>query len=179
MGVEAGAGSARIIPQQDGERMTTIQQDRLAAWLAGSRVQHRLIEVPGHTRTAAAAAQALGVPLRVIVKSLVCLAGGRPTLALVPGDRELSLAKLAQICGAADAILAPRRRVVELTGYEAGGVAPVGLLSPLPVLADELLRSAESVFCGGGTASRMLELHLPDLVRLTGLTWHGLSEDGR
>lgn len=56
---------------------------------------------PEGTKTAADAAAAVGVEVGQIVKSLVFLVDGKPTMALVSGDNRLDEAKLAQSAGGA------------------------------------------------------------------------------
>src|SRR5438874_12795093 len=54
---------------------------------------------PDGTKTAADAAAAIGVEVGQIVKSLVFLVDGRPTMALVAGDNRMDEAKLATAAG--------------------------------------------------------------------------------
>ena len=55
---------------------------------------------PDGTKTAADAAAAIGVEVGQIVKSLVFLVDGQPTMALLSGDNRLDEAKLATAAGA-------------------------------------------------------------------------------
>ena len=72
------------------------------------------------------AAVALGLPLERFAKTLVVEAGGDPVFALMPGDRELSLKKLARAAGAKQAQLADPRDAERVTGYLVGGISPFG-----------------------------------------------------
>jgi len=114
--------------------------ERVARVLREAGVDARLEEFPQGTPTAAAAAKAVGCEPAQIVKSLLFVCDGRPTLALVPGDRRADDAKVAALAGARKARVGNRDEVVAATGFEPGGVAPF----PAPgvsrvLLARELL----------------------------------------
>ena len=147
----------------------------LHAYLLAAGVDHRLIEVAGEARTAAAAAEQLGVGLGAIVKSLVCVAGDETVIVLVPGDRELSLTRLERALQVTHARLASRREVEAATGYPVGGVAPLAHPRVLPVLGDDSLCALDVVYCGGGTHHHMLQITVRDLERLAAVRWQTLT----
>jgi Cys-tRNA(Pro) deacylase len=149
----------------------------LHAYLLAAGVDHRLIETPAETKTAAAAAGVLGVQLGAIVKSLVCVAEQATVIVLVPGDRELSLSSLARVLQTPDVHLAPRRVVERATGYPVGGVSPLAHPQVLPVFGDDSLRTLEVVYCGGGTHHHMLEIAVRDLERLAAVRWETLTTE--
>ena len=151
----------------------------LHKYLFEAGVDHLLTEVTGEARTASAAAESLGVEPGKVVKSLVCVAGDDTVIALVPGDRELSLARLAVVLGVPDVRLASRRVVERTTGYRVGGVAPLAHSHPLPVWGDDSLRLLEVVFCGGGTPHHLLRIGVRDLERLAGVRWARLTDGPR
>jgi Cys-tRNA(Pro)/Cys-tRNA(Cys) deacylase len=72
------------------------------------------------------AARELGVEPERMFKTLVALAGAEPVFALVPADAELSLKKLASAAGVKHAAMAPRDVAERRTGYQAGGISPLG-----------------------------------------------------
>jgi prolyl-tRNA editing enzyme YbaK/EbsC (Cys-tRNA(Pro) deacylase) len=73
---------------------------RVAEVLKRAGVDARVEEFPEGTPTADAAAKAVGSSRAQIVKSLVFVCDGRPTLALVPGDRRADETKVAAAAGA-------------------------------------------------------------------------------
>ena len=75
-----------------------------------------------------------------IVKSLVFEVDGEAVLALVPGDRNLQPARLAEAARGRKADRASLDRVKEATGFAAGGTPPFGHARPLRVFADQALR---------------------------------------
>ncbi len=124
---------------------------RVRAALVEAGVDAEVVVLAETARTAAEAAASLGVPQGAIVKSLVFLAGERPVMALVSGDRRCDTAALARALG----IEAPIGRadadtVRAATGFTIGGVAPVGLASPLPRAIDAGLFRFARVYAAAG-----------------------------
>lgn len=103
------------------------------------------------TKTAAEAAEAIGVALGQIVKSLVFTVDDRPVLALVGGDRQLDEAKLAGAAGGTVARRPDANRVRAVTGFPVGGVPPFGHSSALPVFVDHGLLDYDEVWAAAGT----------------------------
>ena len=142
--------------------------ERVADVVARAAVDARLEEFAQDTATAEAAARAAGCSRSQIVKSLLFVCDGRPTLALVPGDRRADEAKVAAAAGARRVRVARRDEVVAATGFEPGAVAPFPTPGvSLVLLARELL-AHERVWVGGGSDRHMVGLAPADLVRLTG-----------
>jgi Cys-tRNA(Pro) deacylase len=139
---------------------------RVAEVLRRAGVDARVEEFPEGTPTAADAAKAAGCSRAQIVKTLLFVCDGRPTLALVPGDRRADEGKLAAAVGARRVRVARQDEVLAATGFEPGGVAPF----PAPgvsqvLLADELL-THDLVWIGAGTERHMAGLSPLDLTRL-------------
>jgi Cys-tRNA(Pro) deacylase len=139
---------------------------RVASFLERARVDMRLEEFAEGTPTAEAAARAAGVEPAQIVKSLVFVCDGRPVVALVPGDRRADEAKVAAAVGAAEARVASRKEVQELTGFAAGAVAPFPLPKVDRVLVDRTLLVHDQVWVGAGSPNHMARLHPADVARL-------------
>jgi prolyl-tRNA editing enzyme YbaK/EbsC (Cys-tRNA(Pro) deacylase) len=129
-------------------------------------VPHEVLHLPRLSRTARAAAELLGVPLREVVKSLVFFLDGRPTLVLVPGDKVADPEQLKAATGCSEVVLARGKQVLDLTGYRTGAVPPCGLSAKLPAVADTGVFEPSVVYCGGGTTATMLKLRSKDLRRL-------------
>lgn len=126
-----------------------------------------VVELDSSTRTAELAAAAVGASVGSIAKSLVCMADGKPLLALVSGDKRADMAKIAAVMGAAKARMSTAVEAREVTGYAVGGVPPVGLKESLPVLVDECLRRFETVWAAAGTPHAVFSIRFEDLVRVT------------
>ncbi|UDF14725.1 YbaK/EbsC family protein [Antiquaquibacter oligotrophicus] len=96
-----------------------------------------IIERPNASSLEEAAA-ILGVDPSVIVKSLVVKRhDGSFLFALVPGDRQISWAKLRSVVGVNKLQLPDASLALEATGYERGTITPLGSTTAWPVFADE------------------------------------------
>lgn len=132
--------------------------------LDAKSIPHEILQLPSSSRTAELAAEALGVAVGDVVKSLLfVLDDERPVLALVTGDATVDAAALARETGAADIRLARAREVLEATGYPPGAVSPCALATDVPVVADLGVFAPEFVYCGGGTTTTMLKIRSADL----------------
>jgi Cys-tRNA(Pro)/Cys-tRNA(Cys) deacylase len=84
-----------------------------------------------------AAARALGLQPSDIVKSLVVRRhDGSFLFALVPGDRQISWAKLRAVVGVNKLSMPSADVALEVTGYERGTITPLGSSTAWPVVAD-------------------------------------------
>ncbi len=128
---------------------------------------------PEGTKTAQDAADAIGVRVGQIVKSLVFLVDGRPTMALIPGDRRLDEKKLAAVAGGARVERPDAGAVREATGFPIGGVPPIG--HDLPVYVDTAILDYDVVWAAAGTWTDVFPIAPADLVELTGDTVCDLS----
>ena len=140
---------------------------RVADVLRRAGVDARVEEFPEGTPTASAAAKAVGSSRAQIVKSLVFVCDGRPTLALVPGDRRADETKVAVVAGAKGARVARPDEVLAATGFEPGGVAPFPAPGISQVLMAGELLAHDRVWIGAGSERHMAGLAPADLLRLT------------
>jgi prolyl-tRNA editing enzyme YbaK/EbsC (Cys-tRNA(Pro) deacylase) len=120
---------------------------------------------PEGTKTAADAAAAIGVEVGQIVKSLVFLVDGAPTMALVAGDNRLDEGSLAAAAGGAGVARADADAVRAATGFPIGGVPPIG--HPLPIYIDEDLLEYDEVWAAAGTWTDVFPIAPAELVRIT------------
>ncbi len=132
----------------------------------GLRLQ--VVELPGSTRTALEAAQAVGCQVGQIVKSLVFKSKhtGRPILVLASGqnrvDEKRIAALIAEPLGKADADF-----VRQHTGFVIGGVPPVGHLEKLVTFIDQDLLEFDELWAAAGTPHAVFRLKPAELVQMT------------
>jgi Cys-tRNA(Pro) deacylase len=121
---------------------------------------------PEGTKTAQDAASAIGVEVNQIVKSLVFLVDGEPTMALVAGANRLDEPKLSAATGGGKVTRADADAVRAATGFPIGGVPPLG--HDLPIYIDETLLEFDEVWAAAGTWTDNFAIAPSDLVRVTG-----------
>jgi len=141
--------------------------DRVQEFLKAHGLSTRVVELDKSTRTAQMAADAIGTELGSIVKSLVFVADGATTLALVAGDRRADLTKMAQAFGATEIRIANADEVREKTGFAIGGVPPVGHWPLLPTLIDRSLGRFATVYAAAGSPRAIFPIEFQKLVELT------------
>ena len=126
-----------------------------------------VIELPGSTRTAAEAAQAVGCEIQQIIKSLVFKAkrSERPVLVIASGvnrvDEKRIEALIGEPLGKADADF-----VRQHTGYAIGGVPPLSHSEPILTFIDEDLLNVESLWAAAGTPHAVFKLSPQELLRI-------------
>jgi Cys-tRNA(Pro)/Cys-tRNA(Cys) deacylase len=120
--------------------------------------------------TAERAADALGVEHERMFKSLVARAGEELVFALLPAGSELSLKKLAAAAGVKHATMAQPADAERATGYQVGGISPLGSRKALRVFVDETATGFARICLNSGGRGAIVEVGTDDLVRLTGAT---------
>ncbi|MDZ7810187.1 MAG: YbaK/EbsC family protein [Arhodomonas sp.] len=127
------------------------------------------MQVDDSTRTAAEAAEVLGVAVGQIAKSLVFrgVDSAAALLVIASGDRRVSEARLQALAGEpigrADAAF-----VREHTGFAIGGVPPVGHPRPLRCWIDEDLYRFDTVWAAAGSPFAVFPVSVGALPELSG-----------
>ena len=144
--------------------------ERVKSALAESGLEASLVrELPADTSTAEAAARAVGASQGSIVKSLIFLADAAPLLVLVSGDHRADIKRLRATLGLSKRRLriAQPAEVQALTGFEVGGVPPVGHREPLRTLIDRTLNRFDTVWAAAGSAHAVFPITYELLVTIT------------
>ncbi|MDD4102980.1 MAG: proline--tRNA ligase, partial [Kiritimatiellae bacterium] len=103
------------------------------------------------------------------IKTLICLADGKPVAALVPGDRDLNEHKLKRMLNAKKVEMADDATVLKATGAPTGFAGPLNL--SIPVYADNALQGAFDRIAGANKLDTHI-LHV-DLARDAAVTAFG------
>ena len=123
---------------------------------------------PEGTKTAQDAANAIGVSLGQIVKSLVFAVDGEIVMAFVSGANQLDEKKLAQAAGGLKCSRVDADAVREATGFPIGGVPPFGHSTQLRVFVDQDLLQYDEVWAAAGTWNDNFGASPNDIVRVAG-----------
>ena len=140
--------------------------EKVQAAISEHGLDRRVIELPVHARTSQQAADALGVTVGQIVKSLVFTADGRPVLVAASGVNRVDEKRLAELAGGKIRRADPDT-VKRATGYSIGGVPPIALASPLPVYVDRDLLGYDLVYAAAGLPECVFPLTPDELIRAT------------
>jgi prolyl-tRNA editing enzyme YbaK/EbsC (Cys-tRNA(Pro) deacylase) len=159
--------------------------DRVRAALAAAGLGDVILELDNSAATAPLAAAAIGVhygitvPVGAIVKSLVFVIDGQPLIVLGAGDRNIDQKRLAElyVVSRKRVKLADAATALAVTGFEVGGVAPVGHTQPLPVLIDEALGRFETVWAAAGAHHAVFPIKYTQLIEITSGRVAALTSD--
>ncbi|HSJ57796.1 MAG TPA: YbaK/EbsC family protein [Anaerolineae bacterium] len=126
-------------------------------------------ELPADTSTAETAAAAVSAPVGSIVKSLIFVAAGTPLLVLVAGDQRADPKRVRAYLGLSKKQfrIANPAEVLERTGFEVGGVPPVGHSPALRTLVDGSLARFDTVWAAAGSGHAVFPIAFTHLVEIT------------
>jgi len=129
---------------------------------------HAPLMLDDAARTAQQAADALGIALGQIAKSIIFRrkADGAAVLVVTSGDRRVDEKKVDALVGKTGR--ADAEFVKASTGFSIGGVAPVAHVQPPVTLIDRELFRFHEIWAAAGHPHGVFRLHPQDLERLTG-----------
>jgi Cys-tRNA(Pro)/Cys-tRNA(Cys) deacylase len=135
----------------------------------GIAYEVRTYEVDLDDLSAISVARKIGMPPEQVFKTL--LTGAAPAahfFAVIPGDSELDLKKLAQAAEVKKIDLASFKDVEPLTGYVRGGVTVLAARTPYLAFADETIELHNLISISAGQRGTQLVLAPADYLRATG-----------
>ncbi|MDV3102980.1 aminoacyl-tRNA deacylase [Thermococcus waiotapuensis] len=113
-----------------------------------------ILKIGRPVKTVEQATGETGASPKQVIKSLVIISERGPLLVIVDGESKVDMEKLERLFGKCR--FAKPEEVKELTGYEVGGVPPVGV--PLRTIVDPRVLENEYVIGGGGSIDRLLRI---------------------
>lgn len=135
----------------------------------GISYQLRAYEVDLNDLTAINVANKIGMPAEQVFKTLLTEASkGEHFFAVVPGDQELDLKKMAAAAGVKKIELASLKQVEPLTGYVRGGVTVLAARKPYPAIADQTIELFSQISVSAGLRGLQVILAPADYLRATG-----------
>jgi len=148
-----------------------VSETRGTTALRRAGIEHRLMryDYDAHGGALQAAAELDVEPTRMF-KSLVARAGDELVFALVAADAVLSPKKLAAAAGAKHASMAEARDAERATGYQVGGMSPLGSRKQLRVFLDASAEAFPRICLNAGNRGHIVEVATAALVEPTGAT---------
>jgi len=130
---------------------------------------HTVVEFDESTHTSQQAADAIGCDVAQIAKSIVFRSSqsGRAVLVIASGRNRVDDKKVRALLGEKIERASPEF-VKEMTGFEVGGVPPVGHGKACTVFLDQDLKAFPSVWAAGGTGNAVFEIEFEKLAHLSG-----------
>ena len=132
-------------------------------------IAYRLLDyaVDPEDLLAESVAAKIGLPPEQVFKTLVAR-GDRAgvCLAVIPGNTQLNLKALAQLCGDRKVETVARKAVQPLTGYIRGGVTALACKKDYPVFVDEWIEAFDQIAVSAGRRGTMIQLAPADYLRV-------------
>ena len=125
--------------------------DRFKKAAQDSQVDVSIQRFPEGTRTAQAAASAVGCDISQIVKSLVFFGNDEPFLVLASGKNRVNEALVAELMNIEKLAMASPDQAREATGFAIGGTPPFGHVKTIHTIMDSELLNYEIVWTAAGT----------------------------
>lgn len=155
-----------------GAELTVLPESvqRVARVLLANNHPHLPVMLTDAARTAQQAADALGVELGQIAKSIVFKrkADDMAVLVITSGDKRVDQVKVeALVCDGARLGRADADFVKAKTGFSIGGVSPLAHVTPCVVLIDAELWRFETLWAAAGHPHAVFQLKPQDLETLT------------
>jgi Cys-tRNA(Pro)/Cys-tRNA(Cys) deacylase len=144
--------------------------NNVTRFLDSKKVNYSVFELPEQKLGAVETAQILDVPPEIIFKSIVInrRGPGKPILAVVPGNREVDLKKLARAVGEKKVSPATQREAEELTHLQTGGISPLALLNRgFQILIHQSALEKKAIHISGGERGLNIRLDPKDLIKLS------------
>lgn len=125
--------------------------------------------------SAQAVAHQMGDRAQRIYKTLVAVGNKTgPIVAVIPGNEEVDLKKLAKVSGNKKVEMLHLRDLEETTGYIRGGCSPVGMKKLLPTFIDTQAQILPLMIVSAGRRGLQMELAPQDLCQLVHGQFHDL-----
>lgn len=128
-----------------------------------------MIELAVHARTSQQAAEALGVAVGQIAKSLVFTVNGAPLMVIASGANRVDEARVGRLAGGTLRRADPET-ARQATGYTIGGIPPFGHQTALPIYIDRDLQQYPLVYAAAGVPECVFPLTPAELIRASGGT---------
>jgi len=132
-------------------------------------IEHEVLTYRYVKMGAQIAADAVGVPAEIVLKSLVFRADDDEFLfALIASDASVSTRKLGRATGHKHVDAAAPRDAQRVTGYLVGGISPLGARRRLTVVLDRETARHPALVINAGARGTLVRLATDDLIRATG-----------
>jgi Cys-tRNA(Pro)/Cys-tRNA(Cys) deacylase len=143
----------------------------------GIHYELRAYEVDPDDLTAISVARKIGLPPEQVFKTLLtCTHDSQHIFAVIPGDVELDLKRLAAVAGARKVELAALKDIEPLTGYIRGGVTVLAAKKAFPAFADETIELFDVISVSAGQRGLQLVLAPADYLRAIEATLADLTK---
>lgn len=144
----------------------------------GIAYELKLYEVDPDDLSVTNVARKIGLPTKQVFKTLLTVAStGEHYFAVVPGDRELDLKKMAAVVSVKQLELESLKKVEPLTGYVRGGVTVLAAKKAFTCVADYATETFDVISVSAGARGTQLILAPADYLRATSALLADIGRD--
>ncbi len=144
--------------------------NNVTRFLDNRKVPYSVFELPQEKLGGEETARLLNAPPEIIFKSIVILrkGSGKPILAVVPGNQEVNLKKLAKSVGEKKVTPSTQKEAENITKLQVGGISPLALINRgFEIVIHRSVQDFELVHVSGGELGVNIRLASSDLIDLT------------
>ncbi len=144
--------------------------NNVTRFLDSRKVPYSVFELPKEKLGGEETARLLNAPPEIIFKSIVILrkGSGKPILAVVPGNQEVNLKKLAKAVGEKKVTPSTQKEAENITKLQAGGISPLALINRgFEIVIHRSVQDFELVHVSGGELGVNIRLSSSDLINIT------------
>ena len=137
---------------------------RAVKFLEQKNIPFEIISYKHEEKGAQFAADATGFPVERTIKTLVVEVGRKQyCFALMPGNKQVALKRLAKAFSVKRAAMADSATAERLTGYAVGGISPFGSKQRLAVAMERSLLMFDKVLINAGQRGIMIMMNPKDI----------------
>ncbi len=144
--------------------------NNVTRFLDSRKVPYSVFELPQEKLGGEEIARLLNAPPEIIFKSIVIFrkGSGKPILAVVPGNQEVDLKKLAKAVGEKKVTPSTQKEAENITKLQAGGISPLALINRgFEIVIHRSVQDFELVHVSGGELGVNIRLSSSDLINIT------------
>ena len=141
---------------------------RVRAVLERLKIADEILALQESARTAAEAAEALGIEVGQVASSIVFkLPDGSPLLVITSGRHRVDTDRVARGLGVQKLGKVDATYVKEQSGFAIGGVSPIGWVNPATVVIDKALSDYDVVWAAAGHPHSVFPTSYAELLAAT------------
>ena len=133
-------------------------------FIKANKLKAKVFATTREVHTADRAAKEMGLEADSVAKTILLMDSSKnPILVILLGRDRVDFAKIKALLGVHDVRLAEPEEVLEITGYEIGGVPPISIYGPVTFMDWRISRKGE-IICGGGDELHLMRIHVKEIM---------------
>lgn len=144
--------------------------NNVTRFLDSRKLPYTIYDLPLKKMGGEETARHLNAPPEIIFKSIVILrrGPGKPILAVVPGNEEVNLKKLAKAIAEKKVSPATQREAENITKLQVGGISPLALINRgFEIVIHRSVQDHQEIHVSGGELGVNIRLAASDLINIT------------